>query len=113
MAPSAATRLPSHRRRAGLTQREVAKIVGLESDVQIFRHEKGSAIPSLIVAIGFEVLFQASIAELFPGLHEAVSQSIETSIAELEQQLQQSLAKGRAAEIVAHKLEWITMRKEH
>ena len=113
MAPSPATRLQFHRRKAGLTQREVADIIGLASDVQVFRYEKGLAIPSLLVAIAFSVLFQTSIAELFPGLYEVIQQSVESNVNEFERRLQQSKVKGRAACIIAHKLEWVCMRQEH
>ncbi len=111
MAPSVATRLHAQRRNSGLTQREVANIVGLESDTQIFRHENKPAIPPLLIAIGYEILYQKPLSELFPGLYDTVRQSVEANVAELEKRLQQSTAKGRQAELVAHKLEWICMRR--
>ena len=113
MAPPAASRLQSHRRKSGLTQREIASIIGAANDVQIFRHENGVSIPPLIMALGYSILFQEPISEIFPGLYDAVRENIESSLAEFEQRLQQSTVKGLEAIPIAQKLEWISCRKNH
>lgn len=113
MAPPAASRLQSHRRKSGLTQRELAGIIGVANDVQIFRHESGVSIPPLTVALAYSILFQVPISEIFPSLYEAVSENIEATLTEFEQRLQQSSTKGLEAIPIAQKLEWISGRKNH
>lgn len=68
-------------------------------------------MPSLVVALGYEVVFGVSAAEIFAGLHESVEQAIESRIAEFEEVLQQSSGKGPKAAGIARKLEWLVERR--
>lgn len=99
------------RRKSGLTQREIAEILGTVRDQQVARHENTRALPSFLVAIGYEIVFRASIEELFPGAYETVRQGVEERLAEVKQRLRESASKGRAAADVARKLEWLETRK--
>jgi len=103
--------LRSHRRKSGLSQRELAEIVGYVTGFQVSNHERSVAIPALLIAVGYEVTFRVSIAELFPGLYGTVEAKIEDYLAQLEEELQQSTAKGRRAASIARKLEWLWERR--
>lgn len=103
--------LRSHRRMSGLTQRELASIVGFLTRFQIARHEESRAVPVFLVAISYEIVFRAPISELFPGLYRSVEARIEEQLAQLEQALQESTAKGRKAAFIARKLEWLWARR--
>jgi DNA-binding XRE family transcriptional regulator len=105
-------RLRTLRQRSGLTEDEVATALGSVSNVSLSRHERSSVLPSLVTAIGYEVIFQASFAELFPGLYQTIEAGIEERLARLEAELHQSNAKGRPAAMVARKLEFLCERKE-
>ena len=94
-----------------MSQRELAELVGLIARHQISTHERSVAIPSLLVALSYEAIFRVPVKELFADLYGALQQNIEERLAEMEQTLHNSTAKGRKAQIVARKLEWLWERK--
>lgn len=108
---SLASYLRSHRLKSGLTQRELADIIGLIARHQISTHERSTAIPSLLVALSYQVVFRIPVADLFPGLCGSIQDNVEQRLAEFERTLQDSTAKGRRAQLVARKLEWLCERK--
>ena len=108
---SRAQYLRSLRSKSGLTQRELASILGLVAGVTVSRHESAGTMPILLVALGYQVVFRAPIDQLFPGAYEAVRQNIEDRLAEFEAELQQSSVKGRKAAMIARKLEWLWARR--
>lgn len=75
------------------------------------RHERASTMPVLLVALGYQVIFRAPIEQLFPGVYEVVRQNIEDRLSEFEAELQQSSVKGRKADTIAQKLEWLWARR--
>jgi hypothetical protein len=68
-------------------------------------------MPVLLVALGYQVIFRAPIEQLFPGVYEVVRQNIEDRLSEFEAELQQSSVKGRKADTIAQKLEWLWARR--
>ena len=103
--------LRTHRKKSGLSQSELASILGLVTELQISRHERSLTLPQFLTAISYEIVFQVPISELFPGLYETVRQNIDGRLFELEERLQESCTKGRKAAFIARKLEWIWERK--
>lgn len=97
-----------HRKRIGLNQEELGKILGYRNEGQVSRHERLGSLPPLLIALGYEAVFRVPLSEIFPGLRDAVEQGIETRLAAFEEELQQHSGKGRSAPIIAHKLEWLT-----
>ena len=95
-----------------MSQHELAQILGFVSEVPVSRHERSSTVPNLLTAFGYEVIFQVPMSEIFPGLRHTVNVVIEERLAKLEQELQQSTAKGRSADVVARKLEFLCERKD-
>jgi transcriptional regulator with XRE-family HTH domain len=108
---SNSARLRTIRKRSGLTQKELAHILGFHSGVPISRHERSKSAPDLLTAFGYEAIFRAPISELFPGLYQAVAAGIEERLAKIEDELHQSTAKGREAVPIACKLEFLVERK--
>ena len=106
-----ASYLRTHRKKSGLSQRELASILGFLTEIQVSRHERSVTIPGLMIALGYEAIFRAPISEIFPGLFRAVEASIEDRLAILENELQQSTSKGRKAASIARKLEWLWERR--
>ncbi len=100
-----------HRKQSGLNQQELAGILGLTSEIQVSRHERGTALPPILAAMSYEIVFQMPISGLFPGLYGAVWQNVECRIETLEHELQQHTAKGREATFIARKLEWMWERR--
>jgi len=94
-----------------MNQRELAELVGIIAQHQISTHERSVAFPSLMAALSYQAVFCVSVAELFPGLYESIQMNIEERLSALEKRLQESTAKGRSAQVIARKLEWLWERK--
>lgn len=60
--------LRTYRIKTGLTQRDVAMLLGLETGSTISRTEKDHGIPSVLILLGYYVLFEAQPNDLVPGI---------------------------------------------
>jgi transcriptional regulator with XRE-family HTH domain len=101
----------TYRKRSGLTQLELANLLGQTSTGRVSRHERGITIPSLPAALGYEAIFGVPILELFPAIHETVGASVEARLAALKSALGEKSVKDRDANATALKLEFISARK--
>jgi transcriptional regulator with XRE-family HTH domain len=66
----------SWRRRSGLTQEDVAFLVGLRAASQVSRHESGDREPDLRLALGYKLVFDATVHELLPTIFADVATKI-------------------------------------
>ena len=106
-----ASRLRTLRIRSGLSQKELANLLGFRSEGPVSRHERSDTVPNLLTAFGYEAIFRVPISELFPGLYQTVEIGIEERLAKMEEELHQSTVKGRDAIRVARILEFSWERK--
>ena len=104
--------LRAHRRKSGLSLREVAVLLGYTDEGQVSRHERSETMPPLSVALAYEAIFRTPISTLFPGTYLDVKEATERRLAELEKSLHQRSAKDSGAGAVAHKLTWLKQRRE-
>ena len=100
----------AYRRKAGLSQRELAQVLGCDDEGPISRHERLSSVPPLLMAIGYSVVFRKPISELFAGLSEAVEQVVEERLSALELELKQSATKSSV--VAVKRLEWLSDRRK-
>lgn len=100
-----------HRRHSGLTQHDLAEVLGAIGDRQVARYENLRATPSFRLAVAYEIAFRVSIAELFPGAYETVRQGVEERLTEMQDRLEQTRARDRDAAHIARKLEWFKERR--
>jgi transcriptional regulator with XRE-family HTH domain len=67
-------RLSNHlillRKRSRLSQKSVARRIGLKDGTLLSRYERGVTLPPLITAIKLSLFYQAQVPELFPNLIE-------------------------------------------
>jgi DNA-binding XRE family transcriptional regulator len=108
---SVGTYLRFLRRKSGLTQRQLAQVLGSVTRNQVSRHERSVAAPSLIAALGYQTVFHEPISDIFPGLYHTVAAGVEERLEELETELGKSTIKGRAALPIARRLEWLAERR--
>ena len=80
--------LRSYRRRWGLTQVELARLMGCETGAVISRLERDGRQPSLETAYALEVIFGTTPVELFPGLHAKVNKAVIARMRNLYDELQ-------------------------
>jgi len=104
--------LRSHRKTSGLSQHEVAVVIGCSDGALVSRHERSHHLPPLRRAIAYEALFRVPISEIFAGLQERIERDIETELQKLEKQLQTGSGKGRHAPLTARKLVWLSERHD-
>jgi hypothetical protein len=97
--------------RSGLSQRELAEIVGFIADHQISRHERSIAIPSLLAGLSYSAIFLVPMEQLLPGVTETIRLNVEDRLARMEGKLNESFVKGRRAQAVARKLVWLHERR--
>ncbi len=72
--------LRTHRRQCGLTQTEVAHLLGLESGQVVSRHELRDRYPSLETLLGYQILFDALPHDLYPGVYKKVENLIQRRV---------------------------------
>jgi transcriptional regulator with XRE-family HTH domain len=102
--------LRTNRKHSGLTQQEVAFLLGCENGGQVSRYEKRHRLPPLETALACEKIFGVPVAELFAGLGQEVDKDIEKRRLELKARLQSKTPSADDARITAHKLRWLTDR---
>ena len=104
--------LRTHRKKSGLSQRELGRLLGYADEGAVSRHEKSHTLPPLLTAIGYEIIFRTPMAELLPGIRLTVEQAVEGRMRELEEELQKKSGKENRAASVAHKLAWFYERRD-
>jgi transcriptional regulator with XRE-family HTH domain len=68
--------LRTHRKRLGLSQKELAALLGAQSGAKICRYERVVREPTFKAAIAFELVFQRPLRELFKGLYREIASEI-------------------------------------
>lgn len=102
--------LKTHRRRLGLTQREIGKLLGYSDPGQISRHERATSVPPLEAALAYEVIFHVPIALIFVGIRDAIARDVDARLAELTTALRTSEATD--SKLTAQKLAWLTEQQK-
>ncbi len=103
--------LRTYRKRSGLTQQEVAFLLGCETGAQVSRYEKRHRLPPLETALACEAIFGIPIAELFAGMRRSVGRDIEKRRLELRSRLQTPNPKASEDLATAQKLRWLANGK--
>ncbi len=104
--------LRTHRRKAGLSQRQLGQLLGYTNEAQVSRHERSQAVPLLVIAFGYQVIFRVPASSLFPRIYEDARQAIEERLGQLEINLHGQTVRGHEAEAIAQTLMWMMERRE-
>ena len=70
------TYLRTFRRRSGLTQAEVAFLLGVHSGAKVSRYERLSRRPSFLTALGLQAVFGVPAETLLPAISAEVERKI-------------------------------------
>ncbi|MFN0009568.1 MAG: helix-turn-helix domain-containing protein [Planctomycetota bacterium] len=76
-----------YRKRLGLTQAELAVLLGCAHRSKVSRYERGVRSPSLVTLIGFEIVFRAPVAALYAGQYAKVREEIRARARRLSRKL--------------------------
>jgi len=68
--------LRTHRRRTGLSQSDVAALLGARSGALVSRHETGERRPVLRTAIAYEIVLGISIRRIYAGIHSKLATNV-------------------------------------
>src|SRR3954469_1648642 len=68
--------LRTYRKRTGLSQTEMAFLLGCASGAKVSRYEHGARRPSLVTALACEVILRVALPELFAGMYRDVEKQI-------------------------------------
>jgi transcriptional regulator with XRE-family HTH domain len=99
--------LRTHRKKAGLSQRDVAVLLAYSDDVAISRHEQSTTVPPLFAAIAYEIIFKTPVSVLFHGIRDATKSAITERLRKFEEELQTKHGKGAKATRRSQKLAWL------
>lgn len=64
--------LRTHRKRSGLSQDEVAFLLGCRHGTKVSRYERNAREPGLETALAYEAVFGVPVRELFAGIVDKV-----------------------------------------
>ena len=85
------------RRRAGLTQRDLAALLGYHSHSQISRFENGSRLPAASELLQLEVIFGVVPSAVFPHLRDRAAELVLARINRLRNSDQRNRIRLRSA----------------
>ena len=97
-----------YRRRAGLSQADVAFLLGSQSGTPLSRYERFRRLPALRTALALEIVFGIPAGEIFAGVYDELQRAIVERATMLTKELKagkkQSAATARLAALEAIKL---------
>ena len=70
------TYLETYRLRTGFSRSELAFLLGAMDGKSITRHERGGRVPVLRTALGYSLILEARVEDLYEGLRLDVHESI-------------------------------------
>jgi transcriptional regulator with XRE-family HTH domain len=68
--------LRSYRKSIGLSQHELASLLGCRSGAKVSRYEHFKRVPSIQAGIAYEVIFHERLRSLFPGMYAKVEGNV-------------------------------------
>jgi transcriptional regulator with XRE-family HTH domain len=95
--------LRAYRKRTGLSQEEVAFLLGAQTEGKVLRHERGERQPSLRSILAYQLILGAGTDQLFAGLVQDVSKSVSRRARVLARRLD----KGEPSRLATRKLEFL------
>ncbi len=104
--------LRAYRKRSGLSQREVAYLLGSKNGGQVSLNERRRHVPPLETALAFQAVLGTPISELFAGTYESVAEDVRLRAQDLTTELRAKIVK-RGKSLNAHKLRWLAEHCTH
>ncbi len=95
MAQKLVNYLRTYRRRAGLTQDEMAFLLGTTSGTRVSRYERSGRQPGLPTALAYEIALTVTQKQLFGGLYEHAEQKVQGRAVSLIKRLESEALDAR------------------
>ena len=103
--------LRTHRKRAGMSQRELGLLIGYKHEGQVSRHERSKTVPPLLTALAYEIIFRVPVSAMFPGFHSTVAQMVDGNLIDFEKTLQGRSEKNPKRKAAAQTFRWLAKRQ--
>ena len=68
------------RKRVGLSQKQLASLLDHKTADQVSRYERGSRIPTLLIALQLEIALRTPLKLLFPDLYEQLREEVRQKV---------------------------------
>jgi transcriptional regulator with XRE-family HTH domain len=91
--------LRPYRRRWGLSQKELARLLGWKSGTTVSRLEQGKRQPTLRIALACFVIFGAQPTELFPRIFKKTDDTVINLVWDLYEELQGNSSRRNHAKL--------------
>ena len=98
--------LRAYRKRSGLSQSEVAYLLGFRNGAQVSRYERRRHMPPLRTALAFQAALGTPLSELYAGTYESVAKQVTARAQTLTVDLQTGTPK-RGRNLIPYKLQWL------
>ncbi|HEX3799297.1 MAG TPA: helix-turn-helix transcriptional regulator [Verrucomicrobiae bacterium] len=89
--------LKTHRKRLGLTQDEIAYLLGVKSGSKVSRYESFSRVPNLETALAYKVIFGRPANELLAGIYHKIEKEVAARAKTLERKMSRSESDSQTA----------------
>ena len=76
MPPKLIHYLRNERRETGLTQADIAALLGAPWKSKVSRYERRLALPPLETALGYEAVMRKPVSQLFAGMYASVAEGV-------------------------------------
>src|SRR5713101_2929553 len=98
--------LRAYRKRSGLSQSEVAYLLGCKNGAQVSRYERRRHMPPLRTALAFQAALGTPLSELYAGTYESVAKQVMARAQSLTVKLQTG-SPERGKSLIPYKLQWL------
>ena len=98
--------LRAYRKRSGLSQSEVAYLLGCKNAAQVSRYERRRHMPPLRTALAFQAALDTPLSELYAGTYESVAKQVTARAQTLTVELRTKTPK-RGTNLIQYKLQWL------
>jgi transcriptional regulator with XRE-family HTH domain len=103
--------LKAFRRKSGLSQQDLGRLLGYRDAGQVSRHERATSTPPLAAAIAYELIFGVPVTSMFAGMRGEIARDVEAKLKEMKATLESGSVSPPNASLVAQKLAWLTGRQ--
>jgi len=98
--------LRAYRKKSGLSQAEIAYLVGCKTRAEISAYERRSRMPPLPMALALQVALHVPVSELYAGKYDSISKQVRERAERLAVDLRAKKPK-RGKNLIVYRLQWL------
>jgi len=94
------------RKKSGLSQAQIAYLVGCKSRAQISAYERRNSVPPLPMVLALQVALDVPVSELYAGKYDSISKEVRGRAERLAIELQVKKP-NRGKGLIVYRLQWL------